>query len=82
MTSAHSQLHIQPHLIPTTMAKAAPLHVKDIREQAKSASLRAVAGFAPLNILNSAQSIADAGLVLEHDGDLRGALFKYSQAAM
>ncbi|CAE6374060.1 unnamed protein product [Rhizoctonia solani] len=64
------------------MAKAAPLHVKDIREQAKSASLRAVAGFAPLNILNSAQSIADAGLVLEHDGDLRGALFKYSQAAI
>ncbi|ELU43429.1 hypothetical protein AG1IA_02542 [Rhizoctonia solani AG-1 IA] len=64
------------------MAKAVPVHVKDIREQAKSASLRAVAGFAPLNILNSAHSIADAGLALEHDGDLRGALYKYSQAAI
>ncbi|KAF8757849.1 peptidase C19 family [Rhizoctonia solani] len=61
------------------MAKAVPVHVKDIREQAKSASLRAVAGFAPLNILNSAHSIADAGLALEHDGDLRGALYKYSR---
>ncbi|KAJ1306638.1 hypothetical protein OPQ81_007634 [Rhizoctonia solani] len=64
------------------MAKAAPLHVRDIREQAKSASLKAVQGFSALSILNSAQSLADAGLVLEHDGDLRGALFKYSQAAI
>ncbi|KAH7335450.1 hypothetical protein B0J17DRAFT_670242 [Rhizoctonia solani] len=64
------------------MAKAVPLHVKDIREQAKSASLKAVAGFSPINILNSAHTIADAGLALEHDGDLRGALYKYSQAAI
>ncbi|EUC59103.1 ubiquitin carboxyl-terminal hydrolase, partial [Rhizoctonia solani AG-3 Rhs1AP] len=64
------------------MAKAAPPHVKDIREQAKSASLKAVAGFSALSILNSAQALADAGLALEHDGDLRGALFKYSQAAI
>ncbi|CAE6457007.1 unnamed protein product [Rhizoctonia solani] len=64
------------------MAKAAPLHVKDIREQARSASLKAVAGFSALSILHSAQALADAGLALEHDGDLRGALFKYSQAAI
>ncbi|CAE7141819.1 unnamed protein product [Rhizoctonia solani] len=64
------------------MSKAVPPHVKDIREQAKSASLKAVAGFSPLSILNSAQALADAGLGLEHDGDLRGALFKYSQAAI
>ncbi|CAE6479173.1 unnamed protein product [Rhizoctonia solani] len=64
------------------MAKAVPLHVKDIREQAKSASLKAVAGFSAINILNSAHAIAAAGLALEHDGDLGGALYKYSQAAI
>ncbi|CAE6456128.1 unnamed protein product [Rhizoctonia solani] len=64
------------------MAKAAPVHVKDIRDQARSASLKAVAGASALSIVNSAQSLADAGLAYEHDGDLTGALFKYSQAAI
>ncbi|KAG8768252.1 ubiquitin-specific protease doa4 [Ceratobasidium sp. 428] len=61
------------------MAKV--VHVKDIREQAKSSSLQAVNGASALSIINSARSLADAGLVLEDAADLRGALYKYSQAA-
>ena len=68
-------------LLPTTMAKAGVVHVKDIREQAKSASLQAIHGASALSILGSARSLADAGFELEQNGDLSGALFKYSQAA-
>lgn len=63
------------------MAKAGVVHVKDIREQAKSTSLQAVHGASALSILASARSLADAGFILEQNGDLSGALFKYSQAA-
>ncbi|KAG9087444.1 hypothetical protein FS749_002917, partial [Ceratobasidium sp. UAMH 11750] len=61
------------------MAKV--VHVKEIREQARTSSLQAVHGAAALSILASARGLADAGLVLEDAADLGGALYKYSQAA-
>lgn len=59
----------------------AHMQVKDIREHAKSASLQAVNGASAISIVTSARRLADAGITLEDDGDLGGALFKYSQAA-
>ncbi|KAG8681623.1 hypothetical protein FRC08_015516 [Ceratobasidium sp. 394] len=61
------------------MAKV--VHVKEIREQARTSSLQAVHGASALSILASARGLADAGLVLEDAADLGGALYKYSQAA-
>lgn len=68
-------------LLPTTMAQAGVARVKDIREHAKSASLQAIQGASALSILASARSLADAGFDQERNGDLSGALYKYSQAA-
>ncbi|QRV73950.1 ubiquitin carboxyl-terminal hydrolase [Ceratobasidium sp. AG-Ba] len=61
------------------MAKV--VHVKDIREQARTSSLQAVHGASAFSILSSARTLADAGYALEDAADLSGALFKYSQAA-